>query len=77
MRELRSNMNWAGEFQTMAEKLSYCTSEEQMYQTLRNFKEDFIDEYGRLSRTKRRKKGLRWKDGFETDEEAEKSTAES
>ena len=77
MRELRSNMNWAGEFQTMAEKLSYCISEEQMYQTLRNFKEDFIYEYGRLSRTKRRKKGLRWKDGFETDEEAEKSTAES
>ena len=77
MGELRSNLNWAGEFQIMAEKLSYCTSEEQMYQTLRKFKDDFMCEYGRLSRTKRRKKGLRWKDGFKTDEEAEKNTAES
>lgn len=73
MSELRSNFDWAGEFQTMAEKMRLCESEEQMYKTLRRFKEDiFTSEYGRLSRTKRRKKGCRWKDGFKTDEDAER-----
>jgi len=75
MKELRSNADWAGEFQTMAERMMYCASEEQMYKTLRMFKEDiFTPEYGRLSRTKRRKRGCRWKDGFETDEDAERET---
>ncbi len=75
MSEIRSNFDWAGEFRTMAERMMYCTSEEQMYKALRMFKEDiFTPEYGRLSRTKRRKKGCRWKDGFKTDEEAERET---
>lgn len=61
MSELRSNLDWAGEFQTMAEKMRLCESEEQMYRTVRNFKEQFFNsEYGRLSRAKRRKKGFRW-----------------
>ena len=73
MSELRSNLGWAGEFQTMAERMRLCESEEQMYKTLRRFKEDiFTSEYGRLSRTKRRKRGYRWEDGFKTDEEAER-----
>lgn len=60
MIELRSRSNWAGEFQTMAQRMMYCESEEQMYEVLRNFKEDiFMPEYGRLSRTKRMKKGFR------------------
>ena len=61
MSELRSNLDWAGEFQTMAEKMRLCESEEQMYQTLRKFKEQFFNsEYGRLSRAKRMKRGFRW-----------------
>lgn len=68
MTELRSNLNWAGYFRTMAERMSLCESEEQMYKQLRRFKEeDFMPEYGRLSRTKRRTKGFRWRDGLEGD----------
>jgi len=63
MAELRSNLDWASEFQTMAERMVLCESEEQMYQTLRKFKEQFFNsEYGRLSRAKRMKRGFRWKD---------------
>jgi hypothetical protein len=63
MSELRSNLDWAGEFQTMAERMAHCESEEQMYQTLRKFKEQFFNsEYGRLSRAKRMKRGFRWRD---------------
>lgn len=68
MIELQSNLNWAGVFQTMANRMSHCTSEEQMYRVLKRFKEEeFMPEYGRLSRTKRRKKGFRWRDGLEGD----------
>lgn len=75
MSEIRSNYDWAGEFTTMSQKMIYCTSEEQLYRMLKKFKEEiFMPEYGRLSRTKRRKKGCRWKDGFKTDEEAEMET---
>lgn len=63
MVELRSNLDWAGYFTTMAERMSLCESEEQMYRQLRRFKEDdFMPEYGRLSRTKRSRKGFRWRD---------------
>ena len=63
MSELRGNLDWAGEFQTMAERMRLCESEEQMYQTLRKFKEQFFNsEYGRLSRAKRMKRGFRWRD---------------
>lgn len=66
MIELQSNLNWAGVFQTMANRMSHCTSEEQMYRVLKRFKEEeFMPEYGRLSRTKRRKRGFRWRDGLE------------
>lgn len=40
MVELRSNLDWAGYFRTMAERMSLCESEEQMYRQLRRFKED-------------------------------------
>lgn len=61
MSELRNNLDWAGYFKTMAERMMLCESEEQMYRQLRRFKEDdFMPEYGRLSRAKRRKKGFRW-----------------
>ena len=66
MVDLRSNLDWAGYFQTMANRMSYCESEEQMYKVLRRFKEeDFMSEYGRLSREKRRKHGFRWRDDLE------------
>jgi hypothetical protein len=69
MVELRSNLNWAGYFTTMAERMSLCESEEQMYRQLRRFKEeDFMQEYGRLSRAKRRRKGFRWRDGEEDED---------
>ena len=50
-------------FQTMAYKLSNCTSEEQMYRQLQDFKSEFNTEYGKLSRKKRSK------DGFEGEPE--------
>ena len=59
--ELRTNLDWAGEFQTMAERMRLCESEEQMYRQLQKFKEEFNTEYGRLSRTQRSKTGFRWK----------------
>ena len=66
MAELRSNLDWARRFKIMAVRMSLCESEEQMYKQLRQFKEeDFIPEYGRLSRAKRRIKGFRWRDGQE------------
>lgn len=69
MKELRSNLDWAGCFQTMVERMSLCTSEEQMYRALRKFKEeDFMKEYGKLSRAKRRRKEFRWEDGKEYDD---------
>ena len=30
-----SNLDWAGVFRTMSERMALCESEEQMYQTLR------------------------------------------
>jgi len=66
MAELRSNLDWARHFKTMAVRMLLCESEEQMYKQLRRFKEeDFMPEYGRLSRAKRRTKGFRWRDGQE------------
>ena len=63
MSELRTNLDWAGYFTTMAERMTLCESEEQMYRQIRRFKEDdFMPEYGRLSRAKRRKKGFRWRE---------------
>lgn len=56
---MKTNLDWAGEFMTMAERMARCKSEEQMYQQLRNFKEMFNSEYGKLSRAKRNKDGFR------------------
>lgn len=62
MTKLRTNLDWAGYFRTMAERMSLCESEEQMYRQLRRFKEeDFMTEYGKLSRAIRLKNGFRWK----------------
>jgi hypothetical protein len=62
MTKLRTNLDWAGYFKTMAERMSLCESEEQMYRQLRRFKEeDFMPEYGKLSRAIRLKNGFRWK----------------
>ena len=63
--ELRTNLDWAGVFRTVSERLSLCKSEEQMFRTLQKFKEDFNTEYKRWNRTSRRKDGFRWKDGEE------------
>ena len=66
MTKLRTNLDWAGYFRTMAERMSLCESEEQMYRQLRRFKEeDFMTEYGKLSRAIRLKNGFRWKKEME------------
>ena len=66
MTKLRTNLDWAGYFKTMAERMSLCESEEQMYRQLRRFKEeDFMTEYGKLSRAIRLKNGFRWKKEME------------
>lgn len=58
---MENNLEWAGFFTTMAHKVRACASEEQMYQQLKKFKEEFNSEYGKLSRKKRSK------DGYEGD----------
>ncbi len=59
--EIRNQFDWAGEFQTMAQKIARCASEEQMYRQLQAFKDDFNEEYGKLSRTKRMTDGFKEK----------------
>lgn len=55
---MKTNLDWAGYFMTMSHRMAKCTSEEQMYQQLIVFKNDFNSEYGRLSRKKRNKHGF-------------------
>lgn len=55
---MRTNLDWAGEFMTMSERMRLCESEEQMYQQLKRFKEEFNSEYGELSRLKRDRRGF-------------------
>lgn len=57
---MKNNLDWAGTFMTMSERMRLCTNEEQMYQQLKKFKEEFNSEYGKLSRAKRRKKGFNY-----------------
>ena len=57
--KLRNQNDWAGVFQTMALKIGLCTSEEQLYRQLREFKDEFNSEYGKLSRSKRLTNGFR------------------
>ena len=35
MSELRTNLDWAGYFTTMAERMTLCESEEQMYRQIK------------------------------------------
>ena len=60
--KLKSKYDWAGMFQTMSLKIVESTSEEQMYRILREFKDEFNSEYGKLSRVKRLAKGFREKE---------------
>ena len=60
--KLRNQNDWAGVFQTMALKVCLCTSEEQLYRQLREFKNEFNSEYGKLSRAKRLANGFREKE---------------
>ena len=55
---MKTNRDWAGAFMIMADRMLRCESEEQMYQKLHSFKEEFNSEYGRLSRAKRNKNGF-------------------
>lgn len=60
---MKNNYDWSGMFQTIAAKVAKAKSEEQMYQILRDFKDEFNTEYGRLSRAKRLTDGFRdWED---------------
>lgn len=63
---MKCNLDWAGEFQTMAERMRLCTSEEQMYQQLNKFKNQFNSDFRKLSRANRLRRGFR---GFEEDDE--------
>lgn len=56
---MKNNLDWAGVFMTMAERMRLCMNEEQMYRQLKKFKEEFNSEYGKLSRAERSKKGFR------------------
>ena len=58
----KNNLDWAGMFQTMANKIACCQSEEQMYRLLHSFKDEFNEEYGKLSRAKRMTDGFRSKE---------------
>ena len=63
---MKNNYDWSGMFQTIAEKVAKSTSEEQMYRILKDFKDEFNIEYGKLSRAKYRERlanGFRdWED---------------
>ena len=60
---MKNNYDWSGIFQTIATKVAKAKSEEQMYRILKNFKDDFNEEYGKLSRAKRLTDGFRdWED---------------
>ena len=58
-----NNLDWSGYFTTWSEQLRYCDSEEDIYKKLKKFKEEFNSAYGKLSRRKRRKDGLRYMEG--------------
>lgn len=60
---MKNNYDWSGMFQTIAAKVAKCTSEEQMYKILKDFKDEFNNEYGKLSRAKRLIKGFRDQEG--------------
>lgn len=60
--DVLNNLDWAGVFMTMAERMRLSTSEEQMYQQLKEFKEKFNSDYGKLSRRKRNKKGFKYEE---------------
>ena len=53
----------------MAERMRLCKSEEQMYQQLKKFKDQFNSDFGKLSRANRLKIGFRGFRGFEEDDE--------
>ena len=55
---VKNNLDWAGWFTTMAERVRRCTSEEQMYLQLKDFKGEFNSKYSKLSRTNRNRKGF-------------------
>lgn len=56
---MKNNYDWSGMLQTIASKVAKSTSEEQMYRILKDFKDEFNTEYGKLSRAKRLTDGFR------------------
>ena len=56
---MKNNYDWSGMLQTIAAKVAKSTSEEQMYRILKDFRDEFNTEYGKLSRTKRLTDGFR------------------
>lgn len=61
--DVLNNRDWSGYFRTWSEQLSHCTSEEDLYKKLMNFKEEFNSVYGKLSRKEKRRNGFRYKEG--------------
>ena len=56
---MKNNYDWSEMLQTIADKVAKAKSEEQMYRILKDFKDEFNEEYGKLSRTKRLTDGFR------------------
>lgn len=50
--------DWTEMFQTMANKVAKCRSEELLYRQLKDFKDEFNSQYGKLSRMNRQKDGF-------------------
>ena len=60
--DILNETDWSGYFRTWSEQLRYCDSEEDIYRKLKEFKEEFNSAYGKLSRSKRRKDGFKYKE---------------
>lgn len=62
---MKNQYDWSGMLQTIAAKVAKSKSEEQMYRILKDFKDEFNTEYGKLSRTKRLTDGFReWEESI-------------
>ena len=55
MSDQKSNLDWAGMFQTMAMRMTSCTDEDKLYQQLRSFHDEFEDAYTAFVRHRARK----------------------
>lgn len=60
--DVLNNFDWSGYLKTWSGQLARCTSEEDLYQKLQEFKYEFNSAYGKLSRKERKSDGFRYKE---------------